>query len=78
MHRVGLFFAVVLLSTTTLFGASQKTPWGDPDLQGIWSNQSPTPLERRDALAGKLTLTEEEAAASVTREQPNLDFASPR
>ena len=30
MHRVGLFFAVVLLSTTTLFGASQKTPWVIP------------------------------------------------
>lgn len=62
MHRVGLFFAVVLLGTTTLFGASQKTPWGDPDLQGIWSNQSPTPLERPDALAGKTTLSEAEAA----------------
>ena len=62
MHRAGLFFAVVLLSTTTLFGASQKTPWGDPDLQGIWSNQSPTPLERLEALAGKTTLTEQEAA----------------
>ena len=63
MHRFGLFFAVVLLSTTTLFGAPQhKTPWGDPDLQGIWSNQSPTPLERPDALAGKTTLSEAEAA----------------
>jgi hypothetical protein len=62
MHRVGLFVAVVLLSTTTLFGTSQNTPWGDPDLQGIWSNQSPTPLERPDALAGKTTLSEEEAA----------------
>ena len=63
MHRFGLFFAVVLLSTTTLFGApQQKTPWGDPDLQGIWSNQSPTPVERPDALAGKTTLSEAEAA----------------
>ena len=42
--------------------AQHKTPWGDPDIQGIWSNQSPTPLERPDALAGKATLTEEEAA----------------
>ena len=63
MHRFGLF-AVVLLSTTTLLGAEHtqhKTPWGDPDLQGTWSNQSPTPLERPDALAGKATLTEAEA-----------------
>ena len=63
MHRFGLFTLVVLLSTASLFGSSQhRTPWGDPDLQGIWSNQSPTPLERPDALAGKATLSEAEAA----------------
>ena len=62
MHRCGLFFLVLLLSTTPLFSAQHKTPWGDPDLQGIWSNQSPTPLERPDALAGKTTFTEAEAA----------------
>src|SRR5262245_1323792 len=62
MHRFGLLFAVALLSTTTLFGAQHKTPWGDPDLQGTWTNQTPTPLERPDALAGKTVLTEQEAA----------------
>jgi hypothetical protein len=31
-------------------------------VRGIWSNQSPTPLERPDALAGKATLSAEEAA----------------
>ena len=61
MHRIGLFFLVVLVSTTTLSGEQHRTPWGDPDIQGIWSNQSPTPLERPDALAGKTTLTEQEA-----------------
>jgi hypothetical protein len=63
MHRFSFFFLVVLLSTPTLLSAQHKTPWGDPDIQGIWSNQSPTPLERPDAMAGKKTLTEEEAAA---------------
>ena len=62
MHRFSFFFLVVILSTTTVLSAQHKTPWGDPDLQGIWSNQSPTPLERPDALAGKQSLTEEEAA----------------
>jgi len=61
MHRFGFFLLVVLVSTTTLSGEQHRTPWGDPDIQGIWSNQSPTPLERPDALAGKATLTEQEA-----------------
>jgi hypothetical protein len=62
MHRFGLFFASVLLGTVTLSGSPHRTPWGDPDLQGIWTNQTPTPLERPDALAGKATFTEHEAA----------------
>jgi hypothetical protein len=62
MHRPGLPLFVVLLSGTIPLNAHDRTPWGDPDLQGIWSNQTPTPLERPDALAGKTTLSEEEAA----------------
>jgi hypothetical protein len=33
---------------------------GHPDLHGIWVNNSATPLERPDALAGRALLTEEE------------------
>jgi hypothetical protein len=62
MHRFGFCSVVVLLTTATLLGSQHKTSWGDPDLQGIWSNQTPTPLERPDALAGKPTFTEAEAA----------------
>ena len=40
-----------------------KTPWGDPDLQGTWSNQTLTPLERPRQFADKPVLTEAEAAA---------------
>jgi hypothetical protein len=39
-----------------------RTPDGQPDLQGIWSNATITPLERPDDLAGKTALTEKEAA----------------
>ena len=39
-----------------------RTPWGDPDLQGIWTNTTTTPLERPDDLAGKAVLTDEEWA----------------
>jgi hypothetical protein len=61
MHRFVLCL-VALLSTATAVSAQHKTPWGDPDLQGVWSNQSPTPLERPAAFAEKATLTEAEAA----------------
>ena len=27
-------------------GAPMKTPWGEPDLQGIWTDESDTPLQR--------------------------------
>lgn len=39
-----------------------RTPDGQPDLQGIWSNATLTPLERPPELAGKQVLTEKEAA----------------
>ena len=40
-----------------------RTPWGAPDLQGIWDYRTATPLERPAEFASKETLTEEEAAA---------------
>jgi hypothetical protein len=40
-----------------------RTAWGEPDLQGIWSNATITPLERRDAQSGKDLLSDEETAA---------------
>ena len=40
-----------------------RTPDGRPDLQGYWTTQTFTPLERPDHLAGKEFFTEEEAAA---------------
>jgi hypothetical protein len=62
MHRFCLLLFVLLLGTTDLLNAHNRTPWGDPDIQGIWTNQSPTPLERPDTMAGKATFTAEEAA----------------
>src|SRR5688572_26372847 len=38
------------------------TPDGRPDLQGVWLNQSATPLERPKELAGRQFLTDEEVA----------------
>ena len=39
-----------------------RTADGRPDLQGIWTTQTFTPLERPDRFAGRELLTEEEAA----------------
>jgi hypothetical protein len=38
------------------------TPEGQPDLQGVWLNNSATPFERPTALEGKLLLTDDEVA----------------
>ena len=40
-----------------------RTPDGRPDLQGYWTTQTFTPLERPEHLAAKEFFTEEEAAA---------------
>src|SRR5579872_6952304 len=39
-----------------------RTPDGQPDLQGIWTNATITPFERPASLAGKAFFTEQEAA----------------
>jgi len=56
-----------------------KTPWGDPDLQGTWSNQTLTPLERPREFADKPVLTEAEAAAYEKRlvDAGNVDNRNP-
>src|SRR2546430_2071543 len=38
------------------------TAWGDPDLTGVYTFATPTPLERPNGLANKDTLTEAELA----------------
>ena len=40
-----------------------RTPWGDPDLQGIWTNATITPLERPEHVSDRAFLSEEEIAA---------------
>jgi hypothetical protein len=59
MRLITLF---VILLVVPVSVEAQKTPWGDPDLQGTWSNQTPVPLERPLALGDKSSFTKEEAA----------------
>src|SRR5262245_46773221 len=48
-------------------GPAPRTPDGKPDLQGIWSYATITPVERPAEFAGKEFLTEQEAAAYEKR-----------
>ena len=44
-----------------------RTPWGDPDLQGLWNNFTITPLERPAISSDQEFLSLEEAAALQQR-----------
>ena len=50
-----------------------RTPWGDPDLQGFWNNNSSAPLERPEDLGERDTLTAEEVEQRAERRR-NLLF----
>ena len=74
--RAILFATIACLTTADPFAAAQtakapakktawtapRTPWGHPDLQGIWDNHSITPLERPARFAGREFLTPGEVA----------------
>ena len=42
--------------------ASPKTPWGEPDLQGIWTDETTTPLQRPARYANQEVFSEAERA----------------
>ena len=52
-----------------------RTPWGDPDLQGIWDQTTGTPLERAADVADREFLSEEEAARRETQRFQAFDSA---
>ena len=64
-----LCLAVAVSTLPAMALAGQTDNWtvprtsdGRPDLQGIWANNSATPLQRPEQLAGKATLSDEELA----------------
>ena len=50
-----------------------RTTWGDPDLQGVWNNNTSTPLERPEEFGDKAYLTPEELAAYTERRQASRE-----
>ncbi len=50
-----------------------RTPWGAPDLQGVWDYRTATPLERPAEFGDKATLTAEEVAQYERINSERLD-----
>ena len=72
--------AIFAVSVAPVAGQSKsavpRDPNGHPDLQGIWSYATVTPLERPDALAGKATFASDDEVAEfekTTVENRNQD-----
>ena len=70
-HRclAAVLIVLVVVTLTSIFAAGQtptstppRTAWAQPDLQGVWDFRTITPLERPEDLAGRESLTDEEAA----------------
>src|SRR3974390_2764697 len=51
--------------------ASPKTPWGDPDLQGIWTDEFDTPFQRPPKYANQELFTEAQRDA-INKERTEL------
>src|SRR5882762_5543843 len=73
-----VFLAVAMLAPLHTAAQSKtsipaRTPDGKPNLAGNYSFSTVTPLQRPDALAGKATLTDEEAAAFEAEENKRLN-----
>jgi len=52
-------------------GPAPKTPWGEPDLQGIWTYELDTPLQRSPKYANQEFFTDEQSA-QLDRERAQL------
>jgi hypothetical protein len=65
-----LFLSICLVTAGSVFGQAPsvkswtvpKTPWGDPDLQGMWPGNMGVPMQRAENLGTRATLTDAEFA----------------
>ena len=69
-YRILRLTAVLLVVYASFNGrvageAVRRTPWGHPDLQGVWDFGTRTPFERPERFKNKAILTDEEAARLV-------------
>jgi len=71
LPAVALLVSAVSITGLSAQAPSLKTPWGEPDLQGIWTDESDTPLQRSPKFANQETFTEAQRA-ELDRERSNL------
>jgi hypothetical protein len=80
LFAVAFGAAAADLSTTRVTGqgggstpaAAVRTPWGDPDLQGIWHEELEVPLQRDPKYGDRQLLTDEEVKAIDQRKAGSL------
>jgi hypothetical protein len=81
---VGLVAAVAGLLRQAPASADGRTPWGDPDLQGIWTDPYQTPLQRPTQFANQEFFTDEERTkldeqrAGIPRRDQRVERGSER
>jgi hypothetical protein len=74
MGAVAVAIAVASLASVSVSGQTAraasrvaKTPWGEPDLQGMWDTRTRAPLERPKEFGTKEFMTEQEAKERMAR-----------
>jgi len=77
MIVIAMTIVMMLSGLVSLVAADWKaprTPWGEPDLQGIWTGQAElgVPFERPAAFGTRQSLTDEEFAQSEARAKEQL------
>ena len=83
---IGIIVASFALSAVVVRAQSEqdgswtvpRTPWGDPDLQGIWApdGHAPTPMERPSDFGMREFLTPEEIATRLEAEREEFGVLS--
>jgi hypothetical protein len=59
---ISMPFTQISAQTPAPYGAALHTPWGEPDLQGIWTEEFDTPLQRPSRYANQEFFTEAQRA----------------
>ena len=74
MNLASILGSTALVAVATVTGFAQHQAVNHPDLEGIWSFATLTPLERPAELAGKARLTDQEAAEYAKRVSERRNF----